>query len=113
VQAPTTNQKGAVAEAEVAATALRLGIGVARPLADEQYDLMLDTSTGLLRVQCKWAVRTGDVVVVRCRRSRRGPHGFTHRAYAAGEIDAIAASTSSSTGPGITNSALDFRASGP
>jgi hypothetical protein len=32
----TTNQKGAIAEAKVAAKAVELGFGVARPLADER-----------------------------------------------------------------------------
>jgi hypothetical protein len=87
----TTDQKGAIAEAEVAAAALKIGIGAARPLADERYDLILDTRTKLLRVQCKWAVRTGDVIVVRCRRCRRGRDGFIHRGYDEADIDAIAA----------------------
>ena len=87
----TTDQKGAVAEVEVAAAALKIGIGVARPLADERYDLILDSRPGLLRVQCKWAVRSGDVIVVNCRRCRRGPDGFIQRGYDAADIDAIAA----------------------
>ena len=87
----TTNQKGAVAEAQIAAAAVELGVGVARPLADERYDLILDLRPRLLRVQCKWAVRRGDVIVVTCRTNRRGPDGFIRRTYEAGEIDAIAA----------------------
>lgn len=69
----------------------RLGIGVSRPVDDEPYDLILDLRPALLRVQCKWAVRRGAVVVVRCRRCRRAREGLIHRAYAPGEIDAIAA----------------------
>ena len=87
----TTNQKGAIAEAKIAAAALEIGIGVLRPLADERYDLILDLRPRLLRVQCKWAVRRGEVVVVTCRTNRRGPGGFIWRTYDAGEIDAIAA----------------------
>jgi hypothetical protein len=87
----TTNQKGAIAEAQIAAAAVELGIGVLRPLADERYDLVLDLRPQLLRVQCKWAGRRGDVIVVTCRTSRRGPGGFIRRMYEAGEIDAIAA----------------------
>jgi hypothetical protein len=86
----TPDQKGAIAEAEIAAAALKIGIGVARPLSDERYDLILDTHDGLLRVQCKWAVRTGDVIAVYCRRCRRGPDGLIRRSYKPGEIDAIA-----------------------
>ena len=87
----TTNQKGAIAEAAITKAAVELGIVVSRPLQDAPYDLVLDLPTGLLRVQCKWAVRSGEVVVVRCRRCRRGPDGFIHRGYDQGEIDAIAA----------------------
>ena len=87
----TTNQKGLIAETAIAFKAARLGLGVARPLDDEKYDLILDLGVRLLRVQCKWAVRRGDVVVVRCRTCRRGPEGFIHRGYKPGEIDAIAA----------------------
>jgi hypothetical protein len=87
----TTNQKGALAEAKVAATAVELGFGVSWPFGDERYDLILDLRPELLRVQCKWAVRRGNVVVVTCRTNRRGPSGFIPRLYADGEIDAIAA----------------------
>src|SRR5207248_954519 len=49
----TTNQKGAVAEAEIAAEAIRLGIGVWRPVSDhERYDLILDVGGRLVRTQC-------------------------------------------------------------
>jgi hypothetical protein len=87
----TTDQKGALAEQAIAFQALKCGVGVFRPLADERYDLIFDLRPGLLRVQCKWAVRQGEVIVVRCRRCRRGPDGFIHRGYAVGEIDAVAA----------------------
>jgi PD-(D/E)XK endonuclease len=87
----TTDQKGAIAEAEVAAAAMKIGVGVARPLAAQRYDLILDTRTRLLRVQCKWAVLTGDVIVVWCRRCRRGRDGLIRRGYEETDIDAIAA----------------------
>jgi len=87
----TTNQKGLIAETAIVHEAVKLGIPVARPLNDEPYDLILEVPTGLLKVQCKWAVKRGDVVHVRCRRSRRGPSGFIHQGYKHGEIDAIAA----------------------
>ena len=58
----TTDQKGAIAEQAIAFEAMRLGLGVFVPLGDERYDLILDLRPHLLRVQCKWAVRTGDVV---------------------------------------------------
>jgi PD-(D/E)XK nuclease superfamily protein len=87
----TTNQKGFFAEAAVIKEAARFGIDVLRPLADARYDLVLDVREAMLRVQCKWAVRHGDVVVVRCRTCRRGREGLIHRGYNRGEIDAIAA----------------------
>ena len=87
----TTDQKGAIAEAAVALAALASGIGVARPLADERSDLILELPTGLVRVQCKWARRHGDVIMVWCRRCRRGPDGLIRRTYKPGEIDALAA----------------------
>jgi hypothetical protein len=85
----TTDQKGIVAETNIAAVALAAGIGVAKPLGDERYDLIFDVGDRLLRIQCKWAVRFGDVVVIRCRRVRRGRHGLIRRPYLPGEIDAI------------------------
>ena len=87
----TTNQKGAIAEAHIAAFAIGLGVGVARPLADEPYDLIFDLGDRLMRIQCKWAVRSGEVVLIRCRRCRRGREGLIHRGYEHGEIDAVAA----------------------
>jgi hypothetical protein len=38
----TTDQKGAIAEAAIAFQAMKLGIGVFRPLGDERYDLIFD-----------------------------------------------------------------------
>ena len=87
----TTNQKGAIAETAIAHEAVKLGIGVLKPMWDMRYDLVFDTGADLLRVQCKWAVRQGDVIGVGTRRCRRSRAGLVHRSYEAGEIDAIAA----------------------
>lgn len=88
----TTDQKGAIAESAVVHAAIKLGIGVYKPLTDGQrYDLIFDVGGRLLRVQCKWAALDGDVVVVRCYSCRRGRNGMIVRRYTAGEIDAIAA----------------------
>ena len=87
----TTDQKGALAEQAIAFEAMRHGAGVSRPLGDERYDLVFDVRPRLLRVQCKWAVKRGDVVVVMCRTNRRGRHGYVQRTYDDTEIDAIAA----------------------
>ena len=87
----TTEQRGSVAEAEIVAAVARLGVGVAKPLTNaERYDLIFDLRTKLLRVQCKSASRNGDVVVVRCRRSRRTAYGQIHRGYSPDEVDAFA-----------------------
>ena len=86
----TTNQKGAIAEAAVAQAAIELGLGVFKSFADERYDFVFDLGSRLVRVQCKWAVRRGDVVVVRCCSSRRTASGFEKRPYSPDEIDAYA-----------------------
>ena len=88
----TTDQKGAIAELAIARAAAVLGIGVFKPLTDgERCDLIFDLRPRLLRVQCKWASRRGDVVVIRCRSCRRSREGLVHRGYTSAEIDAIAA----------------------
>ena len=87
----TTNQKGAVAETAVIHEAIKLGIGVYKPIADERTDFILDVDGQLVRVQCKWAVRHGDVIIIRTRRCRRARSGVIHRSYTAEEIDVIAA----------------------
>jgi hypothetical protein len=75
----------------VAALALRHGIGVAKPLENERYDLIFDLRPALVRIQCKWSRRRGDVIVVPTRSCRRGSDGLVHRPYRDDEIDAIAA----------------------
>jgi hypothetical protein len=88
----TTNQKGAIAETAIAHQAVRLGIEVYRPIAEGgRYDLIFGLDSSLLRIQCKWAARHGDVVLVRCFSCRRGPEGFMRRLYTPDEIDAYAA----------------------
>jgi PD-(D/E)XK endonuclease len=88
----STNQKGAIAETAIAHVAIRLGIEVYKPIAEGgRYDLIFGVDSGLLRIQCKWAARHGDIIVVRCVSCRRGREGFVRRRYTADEIDAIAA----------------------
>ena len=88
----TPDQKGSIAEIEIAAAAIRLGVGVYKPLNDgERYDLIFDHESRLWRVQCKSAVCRGEVVGVSCRSARRSANGFIHRAYTPDEIDAFAA----------------------
>jgi hypothetical protein len=88
----TTNQKGAIAEAKITAAAVEIGIGVWRPVVEGgRYDLILDAGGRLIRTQCKWATRKGDVVVVRGRTCRHTPRGYVWATYSAAEVDGIAA----------------------
>jgi hypothetical protein len=87
----TTDQKGAAAELQIAARAAQLGLGVWSAYTVERYDLIFDLRPGLLRVQCKWASRYDDVVVIRCYRNRRNRDGLLRQFYSPDEIDAYAA----------------------
>ncbi len=88
----STNQKGAIAEAQITAAAVELGMNVWRPVVEGcRYDLILEARDELLRTQCKWANREGDVVVVRGRTCRHTPRGYVWTTYSATEVDGIAA----------------------
>jgi PD-(D/E)XK endonuclease len=88
----STNQKGAIAEAQIVAAAIELGIPVLKPVVDGlRYDIVLELGTRLVRTQCKWANRENDVVVVRSRTCRHTPHGYIFTTYTAAEVDGIAA----------------------
>jgi hypothetical protein len=88
----TTDQKGAIAEMAIALAATKLHIDVYRPVAEGgRCDMILDLEPRLLRVQCKWASRRGEVLVVSCQSARRCAEGFIRRPYTADEVDAIAA----------------------
>jgi hypothetical protein len=88
----TTNQKGAIAETAITLAALRHGIPVLKPVAEGgRYDLLFDTGTRFWRVQCKWATRHGQVVLIRAHTCRRGREGRLVRGkYTADEIDLVA-----------------------
>ena len=87
----TTDQKGAIAELAVQLAATKLGIDVYRPVAEGgRYDMIFDLVGELVRVQCKWASRCGDVLVARCYRARRNRDGLVRRLYTREEIDAYA-----------------------
>ena len=67
----TTNQKGAIAEAKIAAAATELGIEVYRPVFEGgRFDMIFAFERELMRVQCKWARRIGDVVSIDLQTSR-------------------------------------------
>ncbi len=93
MDALTPDQKGNIAEACVAAHAIRLGIEVYRPVGEGgRFDMVFLFPNGeLSRVQCKWAARANEVVVLRAQTSRRTANGFLNRGYSAREIDAFAA----------------------
>jgi prevent-host-death family protein len=86
------NHKGAVAEAKIAAAAIELGVAVLKPLSEHgRYDLVFDLGHRLLRVQCKWAKRKGDVVAIQVGGNYLSPRGYVRSTYAPDEVDAIAA----------------------
>ena len=88
----TTDQKGNIAELAIAREAVALGIDVYRPVGEGgRYDMIFELADGLWRIQCKWAPRQGDVIVLRCYSCRRNREGLLRHRYEPGEIDAFAA----------------------
>jgi hypothetical protein len=88
----TTDQKGAIAEQAIALAAIKLGVEVYRPVIEgSRFDMLFDLEGKLVRVQCKWASRYGDVLVARCYSARRNRAGLVRRKYTSDEIDAFAA----------------------
>jgi hypothetical protein len=85
----TPNQKGAIAEAAIAAEAIKQGILVCRPNLDARYDLVFDTGDALWRVQCKWGGldQEAGVIKVGLMSSWCTPTGYVRNAYVAGEVD--------------------------
>ena len=45
----------------------------------------------LLRIQCKWAAKQGDVIIVRLYSNRRGPDGMITKRYSSEDVDGFAA----------------------
>jgi hypothetical protein len=87
----TTDQNGAIAETAIIHAAVKLDVGVFKPISDgERYDLIFDIGSRLLRVQCKWAPRYGDVIAVRTYSSRRAANGNRKRSYTGEEVDVMA-----------------------
>lgn len=92
VNLESSNHKGAIAEAEVAAAAIELGIPVLKPMSEHgRYDLVFEVGDRLLKIQCKWARRKGAVVVVTVSGNYLTPHGYVRSPYTAAQIDAIVA----------------------
>jgi prevent-host-death family protein len=87
----STNHKGNVAEAAIAAAAIKLGIAVLRPVVEHtRYDLIFDVNGRLLRVQCKWAPVRGDVIAVNLAGYRHTARGPVRSTYTPDEIDGVA-----------------------
>jgi hypothetical protein len=84
--------KGAMAEAAIMAAAVELGFYVLRPFPEgHRYDLVLDTGSQLLRVQCKWGRLKGSVIVVTLATCRHTPHtGYVRTRYTADDVDGVA-----------------------
>jgi hypothetical protein len=90
VEIHDSNRKGNVAELAIAKEAAELGLSVFAPLTEhERYDLIVGIEGRLLRVQCKWARMSGDVVIANLARNRRGPDGYVRRSYSSDEVDAF------------------------
>jgi hypothetical protein len=87
----STDQKGTIAELAIARQAAEIGIGVWSAYTVERFDLIFDLRPELIRVQCKWACRYDDIVIVRCYSNRRNRDGLLRRLYSADDIDAFAA----------------------
>jgi hypothetical protein len=86
------NRKGNAAELAIAAEAARLGLEVWHPLTEHgRCDLVLGIDGRLLRIQCKWAPKVGEVIRVNLETSRRSAVGHVRTRYTADEIDAIGA----------------------
>jgi prevent-host-death family protein len=88
------NLKGAIAEAEIAAAAVKLGVPVLKPVAEHgRYDLAFEIGGRILRVQCKWATldRRAGVIKITLQTCRYTPGGYVYGAYAEDEIDLLAA----------------------
>src|SRR4051794_16294168 len=88
----TPTQKGNIAEACITAAAVKLGIGVLKPVQEGlRYDLMFDFHPEIARVQGKCARRSGDVLIVQAGTCRLTPGGYVRTTYADDEVDLVAA----------------------
>ena len=86
-----TSTKGSIAEAVIAAEAVKAGIRVYRPIVEGgRCDLVFEAEDRFLRVQCKSGSRKGAVIVVRLSTCRLTPRGYLYTTYSASEVDAIA-----------------------
>ena len=86
------DEKGTIAEMAIVLAATKLRIGVLKPVNEGlRYDLVFDVGERLHRVQCKWANRQGNVIVVNARTFRRTRTGYVRTCYTSDEIDLLVA----------------------
>lgn len=86
----SANDKGNIAEIEIAAAAVRLGVSVFRPMTEHtRADLVLEIDGRLFRVQCKWGRLSDDgaALVVHVGSCRRSSAGYIRTTYAESEVD--------------------------
>ena len=87
----SSNHKGNIAEAAITLEAMKIGVEVLKPVAEHvRYDIAFDLGNRILRVQCKWARLTGDVVCAHLVGFRQTTTGPVRSTYSADEIDAVA-----------------------
>lgn len=80
-------RQGSIGEVMVVAEAIRRGYKVAIPWGeDSKYDLIVDRSGKLERVQCKYTKSNGEVVIARC----RSANNWSQIKYSCDDIDWLA-----------------------
>ncbi len=90
----SSDWKGAIAEAKIAAAAIELGVPVLRPMVEHaRYDLGFEIGDRIYRVQCKWGglYDDGAVIKVNLAGSWLSPtEGYVRSTYSEREIDLVA-----------------------
>ena len=89
----SSNEKGSIAELEIATAAVKLGVAVYKPLSEHsRADLLFEIGDGLWRVQCKWGrlSEARDVVLIQTAGNYLSPHGYVRSTYSEREVDLLA-----------------------
>ena len=89
----TSNQKGAIAEAEIRAAATRANIALYDPTTGHsRADLIFEIGDKLFRVQVKWGRVSAarDVIIVHVGGCYLGANGYVHSTYSETEMDLLA-----------------------
>src|SRR5512132_1472415 len=86
------NLRGTVGEMTIALEATRLGVEVFKPLSEHsRCDLIFGIGDRLLRVQCKSARLSGQVLQINLVSSWHTPTGYVRNKYLPSEVDLVAA----------------------